>query len=64
MVGGKREKDEFTLFKEDSRSIKGRPVAVKDKSLNIKGQRVENQLSQERTAEHRMTKAEGKNSNN
>ena len=36
MVGGKREKDEFTLFKEQARSIKGRHEAVKDKGLNIK----------------------------
>jgi hypothetical protein len=35
MVGGKREKDEFTLFKEQARSIKGRHEAVKDKGLNI-----------------------------
>jgi len=60
LVGGQREKDEFTLFKDQARSIKGRPEAVKDKSLDIKGQRVENQLSQERTAEHRMTNDEGR----
>jgi len=35
MVGGKREKDEFTLFKEQARSIKGRSPFVKEKPLNI-----------------------------
>jgi hypothetical protein len=35
LVGGQREKDEFTLFKDQARSIKGRPEAVKDKSLDI-----------------------------
>jgi len=35
MVGGKREKDEFVVFKEQGRSIEGRPGVVKDKSLDI-----------------------------
>ena len=63
MVGGKREKDELKALKEQKRSIKGRPVAVKDKSLDIKDVRVESQLSnsEPQNIEYRMTKTEGSN---